>query len=420
MTPPVVIVGIGLEGPAGLRPEVLDAVKSADFLAGGARHLDFFPDFRGKRFILKDNLAELAAALHQRTGQRCVVLASGDPLFFGVGKYLSEQLGPAALRVEPAVSAMQLAFARAGLPWQDADLASVHGRGLRAVLLPLLGRPVVGLFTDERNSPAAVARFFLERGPEDYQGFVGENLGSAEERLSGWQSLPELTQRSFAALSYLLLRRTAEAGQLAQEQRLRGLVPGVPDEEFHRPTDGPEVMTRREVRAIVLSRLAAALTPGATAWDIGAGLGTVSVELALLRPGAEIVAVERDTSRVDFLRRNRQRFGTYNVRVLHGEAPEVLARESESPQAIFVGGSGGRLAEILEVSASRLIANGVLLGAVVTLEHLALLLERMQRWGWPMEVVEVQVARSDPLGGLTGLKPLRGVFLVQTWKPVEV
>jgi precorrin-6Y C5,15-methyltransferase (decarboxylating) len=414
MTTPIVIVGIGLDGPAGLRRDVLEMVQTADFLAGGRRHLDFFPGFRGERFILKDNLPELTAVLRRRAGQRCVVLASGDPLFYGIGKYLSEQFSPTALRIEPAISAMQLAFARAGLSWQDAALASVHGRDLRTVLLPLLGQRTIGLFTDERNGPAAVARFFREHGPEDYQGFVGENLGDAEERLSGWLPLPDLAQRSFASLSYLVLRRTADTGQLAEVARRRGLVPGAPDEEFLRPADGPEVMTRREVRAALLGKLAAVLGPGDIAWDIGAGLGTVSVELAVLRPGSEIIAVERDTSRAELLRQNRERFGSYNVRVLHGEAPGVLHGESGQPRAIFLGGSGGRLEDILDYGASRLSAGGVLLAALVTLEHLTQMLQRVKTWGWPLEVTELQVARSDQLGGLTGLKPLRGVFLIET------
>jgi precorrin-6Y C5,15-methyltransferase (decarboxylating) len=420
MPAPILIVGLGAEGPAGLRPELILQVEGADFLAAGARHLAFFPGARGERFVVQNNLGELAAEIDRRlaTG-RCVVLASGDPLFYGMGKFLSEHFGPAAIRVEPALSSMQLAFARASIAWQDAALASVHGRDLRTVLLPLLGRPAVGLFTDEHNNPAAVARFFLGRGLDDYEGFVGQDLGTAHEHVTGWLKLSDLAEQSFSPLSYLVLRRLREHDFLVSQDRRRGQVPGVPDEEFSRPAEGHEVMTRQEVRSVVLGKLAGPLAAGDTVWDIGAGLGTVAVELAVLRPGAEVVAVERDPGRAAYLGENRARFGAYNVRVVQGEAPEALQAESERPRTVFVGGSGGRLGHILDLVASRLCDGGVVVAAFVTLEHLALALQRVQGWGLSSGVTEVQVARSDVLGGLTGLKPQRAVFLVQATKPVS-
>jgi precorrin-6Y C5,15-methyltransferase (decarboxylating) len=197
------------------------------------------------------------------------------------------------------------------------------------------------------------------------------------------------------------------------------LVPGVPDDAFARPDDGPEVMTRQEVRSVVVGKLLGPTDPGDTAWDIGAGLGTVSVELAVLRPHLEVVAVERDPARAALLRTNRERFGAYNIRVVQGSAPEALDDEAERPRLVFVGGSGGRLAEILDLVAGRLRDGGRLVAGFVTLEHLALTLERLRAWGWPAEVTEVHVARSDALAGLTGLKPQRGVFVVRADRPVD-
>jgi precorrin-6Y C5,15-methyltransferase (decarboxylating) len=418
MAPPILVLGIGAEGAASLRRELREQVQTADFLAGGARHLELFPERRGERFVLKNNLTELTDELRWRLPhQRCVVLASGDPLFFGIGKHLTEQLGLETVQVEPAVSSMQLAFARAGVAWQDAALGSVHGRDLRAVLLPLLGHPLLGLFTDERHSPAAVARFFLERCLEDYEGFVGEGLAATGERLSGWQPLADIAGQTFAPLSYLVLRRQAGSAR-AKVERLRGLVPGVPDAEFSRPEDGPEVMTRSEVRAAILGRLGGPVAAGDTIWDIGSGLGTVAVELAVLRPGVEVVAVERDPQRAAFINQNRMRFETYNVRVVEGEAPGILQGESERPRAVFIGGSGGQLAEMLDLVAARLHGGGVLVAAFVTLEHLALTLDCLRAWGWPAEVTQLQIARGDVLAGLTSLKPLRAVFLVRATKLV--
>jgi precorrin-6Y C5,15-methyltransferase (decarboxylating) len=308
---------------------------------------------------------------------------------------------------------MQLAFARGSVPWQHATLASVHGRELRAALLPLLGRSPLGLFTHDGETPADVARFFLRHGLNDYEAVVAENLGAGGERVTRCSSLPELTGQRFAALNYLILRRPSPPSV----ERYRALVPGVPDEAFVRPTEGPEIITRQEVRCVVVGKLCGRADPGDVVWDIGAGLGTVSVEVAVLRPHIEVVAVERDPARAAILRQNRERFGAYNIDVVESSAPDALHGRDERPRAVFIGGSGGKLPGILDLVASRLSEGGRLLGAFVTLEHLLAMVQRMQSWAWPFDVCEVQVARSDALGGLTGLKPQRSVFLVSADKP---
>jgi precorrin-6Y C5,15-methyltransferase (decarboxylating) len=422
MSTPIDVIGLGADGPAGLRPGQLERIHAADFLAGGERHLAFFPEARGERFPLKgDNLDRLLGELARRweAGQRCVVLASGDPLFYGVGTQLVGILGP-AVHVEPALSSMQLAFARAGVAWQTAALASIHGRDLRTTLLPLLGRRLIGLFTQDGDSPAAVARFFLERGLPNYEAVVGENLGAPNERVTRWENLHRLAEQRFAPLNYLVLigQSAPEREPPVEAARRRALVPGVSDDVFARPADAPEVMTRQELRSVVLAKLApGAVEAGGVVWDIGAGLGTVAVEVAVLRPEVEVVAVERDPGRAAFLRQNRERFGAYNVRVIEGEAPDALRPEPLAPRAVFIGGSGPHLSAILDLAAERLQAGGRLVANFVTLEHLQQTLERVRAWGWPVEVTQVQVARSDALAGLTGLKPQRGVFLVSTQKP---
>jgi precorrin-6Y C5,15-methyltransferase (decarboxylating) len=418
MAPPIHVIGIGADGPAGLCPVVAERIQQADFLAGGDRHLGQLTAARGERFVLKNNLARLVEELRKRVAtQCCVVLASGDPLFYGIGVYLSQALGPEALRVEPAVSSMQLAFARAGVPWQDAALASIHGRDLRATLLPLLGRRRIGLFTQDGDSPAAVARFFLQRGLDDYEAVVGENLGAADERISAWSTVADLAERHFAPLNYLVLRRNGPAEGFAEMERYRALVPGVPDDVFRRPEEGPEVMTRQEVRSVLLGKLSGPTEPGDTIWDVGTGLGTVAVEVAVLRPHVEVVAVERNPIRATFAHANRERFGAYNVRVIEGAAPGALENESERPRTVFLGGSGERLPDILDLVGDRLREGGRLLGNFVTLEHLMLMLDRLRAWRWPFAVTEIHVARSDTLAGLTGLKPHRSVFLVEADKP---
>jgi precorrin-6Y C5,15-methyltransferase (decarboxylating) len=417
MTHPIDIIGIGADGPASVRPELVERIMAAQFLAGGDRHLRGFPSARGERFTIKDNLADLVNELKRRwPAQRCAVLASGDPLFYGIGTTLAGMLGAQAVRIEPAVSSMQLAFARAAVPWQDAALASIHGRDPRGTLLPLLGKRRIGLFTLDGDSPATVAKFFLLHGLVEYEAIVGENLGSPEERVTRWSNLRELAGQRFAPLNFLVLRRTNSPHSYAEIERNRALVPGVPDEVFERPPDAPEMLTRQEVRSVLLAKMTGPTEPGDIVWDIGAGLGTVAIEIAVLRPHLEIVAVERDPVRAASLRRNRERFDAWNIRAIEGVAPMALTREVDRPRVVFIGGSDENFGPILELAAGRLLAGGRLLANFVTLENLTLMLQRLREWRWPHEVTEVHVSRSDALGNHTGLKPHRGVFIVRAEK----
>jgi precorrin-6Y C5,15-methyltransferase (decarboxylating) len=413
------IIGLGADGQAGMQPELIARVQHADFLAGGERHLCHFPSARGIRFILKNNLEELLNELRARVAdQQCVVLASGDPLFYGIGTYLTERLGSAQIRIHPAVSSMQLAFARAGVSWQNATLASIHGRDLRATLLPLLGQRIIGLFTEDGDSPAAVAQFFIPRGLADYEAIISENLNTEQERVFRFTDLTHLADKQFAPLNFLILKSTRDPGAHANVESRRRLCPGIPDEAFLRPPNGQPVMTRQEVRSVLLGKMGP-VEQGDMVWDIGAGLGTVSVEFAVLHPAVEVVAVERDPERAAFAKMNRERFGAYNMRVLEGIAPAVLVAEAERPWTVFIGGSGGELAALLAFIGERLHPGGRLLANLVTLEHVSLILQWLRECRWPFEITELGVARSDCLAGLTGLKPHRHVFLVRADKTIH-
>jgi precorrin-6Y C5,15-methyltransferase (decarboxylating) len=408
MSPPVAILGMGADGLSGLSARAREAIASATFLAGGRRHLELVRANPAETYTIANNLGDLAARLAARgPDERCVVLASGDPLFFGIGHYLGEALGRDQIAVEPAVSSMQLAFARAGLSWHDAAIASVHGRPLESALLPLLGRPKIGLFTQDGDGPSAVAGFFVDRGLADYDTCVAEDLGSTAERVVACP-IADLIGRRFGPLNVvLLLRRPAE-------RALPSCPVGLPDDLFARPETGPMLLSHADVRAVTLARFRD--VPAGPLWDVGAGLGGMAVELARAFPGAEVVAVERSPERASYLRANRERLGAYNIRVVEGEAPGCLAGEP-TPSAVFLGGSGGRLGPILDLAIARLAAGGVLVANFVGLENLSHALGQLKDTGWSPEVAQVQVSRSEPLAGLTTFVPQRPVWIVRAARP---
>jgi precorrin-6Y C5,15-methyltransferase (decarboxylating) len=408
----VVIVGLGAEGPSGLTPRARDALDAATFLAGGRRHLALIGPTGAETFAIGNNLAELVERLRGRgPGERCVVLASGDPLCYGIGHRLGGALGRDQVVVEPAVSSLQLAFARAGISWHDAAIASVHGRPIAETLLPLLGRPKIGLFTQDGGSPSAVAAYFLDRGPAGYRAIVGENLGAADERLTE-APLPDLIGRSFDDLNFLILLR-------GPSETLAPLPRGLacpPDAQFAQPEGGPVLLTHLDVRSAVLARFWG--LPDGPVWDVGAGLGGVAIGLARSFPDREIVAVERSSARVAFLRINRARFEAYNLRIVEGSAPECLEGEGgPAPAGVFVGGTGGALDPILALAGERLRPGGVLVANFVGLENLARALDRLRGAGWSPEVTQVSIGHGRPLAGLTVLAPERPVWVVRAVAP---
>jgi precorrin-6B C5,15-methyltransferase / cobalt-precorrin-6B C5,C15-methyltransferase len=406
----VVIIGIRADGLEGLSARSRAEIGAANFLAGGKRHLGLLGETAAQTFAVTNNLAELIARLRERsTEERWVVLASGDPLFFGIGHALVEALGNDQIVVEPTVSSMQLAFARAGLAWHDAALASIHGRPPAKVLLPLLGRHKIGLFTQDGASPAAVAEFFVERGLDDYDAWVAESLGTPSERVTALP-ITELVDRRFGDLNVLILRRRNVI--LAPLTSVH--VPGIPDDQFAQPTTGPVLLTHADVRAMTLARFRD--VPEGAIWDIGAGLGGVSVELARAFPDREVVAVERSDEQRSYLHENRRRFAAYNIRVVPGEAPDVLTEE-ESPAAVFLGGSGGRLDAILELVLKRTRASGVLVANFVSIENLSSTLARLRAAEWSADLTQVSVAHGQTLAGLTTLAPQRPVWVVRAARP---
>lgn len=403
MTRPIHVLGLGADGVASLSNRARLALAGATFLAGGRRHLELVGLGGIETFTIISNLPALVDRLRGRgPDEHSVVLASGDPLCFGIATYLRAQLPDEALIVEPAVSSLQLAFARAGQPWPTAALASVHGRPIGPNLLPLLGAPLIGLLTTDGLGPAAVADYFQARGlAADYTAWVCEDLSSDTERVRQ-HDLADLPGRTFSDLNVLILERRTVPSPTPW------LAP--PVEHFARPESGAVLLSHPDVRALVLNRFSG--LPDGPIWDVGAGLGGVATALAGRFRGAEVVAVERSAERVAYLRENRRRFEAWNLRIIHGEAPEALDLE-DAPAGVFLGGSGGRLGAILDAVATRLRPRGLLVADFIGVENLAQTLGRLRGLGWPVAVSQVQIGESHDLAGLTTFAPLRPVWIVR-------
>lgn len=404
------VVGIGLEGASGLSNAIQQIVAGATLLVGSDRHLGYFPAHPARRIELGDLRAALAQIREQIGRERIVILVSGDPLFFGFGRLLLAELPAEQLMFHPQVSAIQMAFSRLKVPWQDAQVISAHGRSLD-LLVPALQQGVakIAVLTDRTHTPAAIARLYLSLDlPTPYQFWVCENLGGVAEQVQ--VLAPEaLAESSFAALNVVVLLRTDRP---SQEPLHLDTLPqfGLPDGAFVSFSDRPGLMTKREIRVLALAELG--LQPHDVVWDIGAGTGSVAIEIARLLPTARIYAIEKTALGIHLIQQNCQRFGADNVTATYGSAPEVL-QDLPSPHRVFIGGSSGSLREILNCCCLRLVTNGVIVVALATVEHLSIILDWCQHHAWNHQLLQVQLSRSVPVGSLTRLAPLNPVTLVK-------
>ena len=332
MSTKVCLIGVTAGGAASLPPVLLQRVETADVLAGGDRHLAYFPDFRGQRLAIRPPLpawiAQVAAAYE--AGQRVVVLATGDPLFYGIGARIIAQLGIEHLEIYPHLTSLQMACARVGISWDDATWVSVHGRPFDQ-LRKVLGRAAkIGVLTDSCCSAEAICRWLVEHGVEEYEVAVLENLGSDTERCVRGQPSTLLTE-TFAHLNVvLLLRRSDWTLPPSQERSLLG----TPEQAFEHRRTGDGLITKAEIRAVTLARLQPLATD--IAWDIGAGSGAVAIEWGRLLHNGMVYAVERDAERYERLQSNLRRHRAYNVVPMLGEAPACLA-ELPDPDGVFIG-----------------------------------------------------------------------------------
>jgi precorrin-6Y C5,15-methyltransferase (decarboxylating) len=382
----MVILGMGLSA-ADLTAVHLETIRSADLLVGGRRHLAQFEDLAMEKKIIGGDLEEILAVLGaQAPRRRVVVLASGDPLLFGIGGRVVRELGPEKVRVVPNVSSMAAAFARIHEPWEAAALVSLHGRNDTGPLAAALtSNALVAVLTDGRHTPAWLAGWLLDKGADHFRMAVFEQLGTSREKY-GWYTPDQAAVMKFGDPNLVVLK--ADAAQLGAGQRLRiGLSDGAYAHE-----NG--LITKAEVRAVVLAKLA--LAPGMTLWDLGAGSGAVGIEASLLLAAGRIVAVEEKAARVALIKANARRLGVFNHDVVHARLPEgmdLLPR----PDRIFVGGGGRDLAAILRKAACHLKPGGVMVANTVLLDNLAPATEVLEACGLEVDVVQMQISRSKPM-----------------------
>lgn len=380
----IYVIGAGMVGQEGFTPRAQELVNQSALLFGSARLLALFPDYVGETVALDEkNLAAMVTRLENLQG-RAVVLASGDPLFFGVGRYLLRNLTGKMIEFLPNVTSVQYAFAKIREPWDDAVFVSAQGRALKDIVDRIVANDKAAVLTDAVNTPELIARELISRRRAGFKVYLCENLGSDAERIRV-TDVRGLLELEAAELNVLILIREYEDSS-------DGYVPtlGIPDDDF---VSIKKLITREEVRVVTLAKLK--LRHDMCLWDIGAGSGSICVEADHLLPNGRIFAIERNDECCQFIRENMQRFNTRNVNLIEEGAPECL-EQLPDPDRVFVGGSGGRLWDILNSVDQRLAVDGRIVLNAVTLDTLIAAKEYFANAGYSTEVVAINIARTRP------------------------
>ncbi len=394
MSERITVVGIGADGWDGLTKHAQGAIAAADVLLGSKRQLDLTPDSSAERVAWPSPLvAALPGLLDEYRGHRIVVLASGDPTYHGIGTTLVRLLGADAVHVIPHPSSVSLSCARLGWAQDQVAAVSLVGRPVE-LLHPHLqpGRRIVALGTETRARE--VARLLTDRGYGESALTVLEQLGSGHERVttspaSGYDDDPD-------PLNVLAIECSDEP-----DVPLLPVVPGLPDGAFE--NDGQ--LTKREVRAVALSRLAP--VPGQLLWDVGAGAGSIAIEWLRTHPSCRAIAIESHPERAQRIERNARALGVPGLRLVEGVAPDAL-KDLDPPDAVFVGG-GASEPGVLETCWDALRPGGRLVVSAVTLETEAVLARWYSEHGG--DLVRIGMQRATAIGGMTGWRPAMPVTI---------
>ena len=417
------VIGTDAGAPASLPAPQQTLLRAATVIAAPQRLQAALQDWLGDakpELISSDDPRALVDSLQPRAAdQAVVVLASGDPLWFGLGRILCDRIGAERLRFHPAPTSLQLAFSRIGRPWQDADWVSLHGRDPEILASTLQKRPAaLAVLTDPNQGGAGTVQQMLRSSGLEASTdlWLCENLGHPDERvqlIAPGTALPTDLQPLLIAL--LIAREPAAPDP--HQLPLFGLDDGL----YLQHSDHPGLMTKREVRIQLLAELA--LPPQGVLWDLGAGTGSVGLEALRLRPGLQLLAVERRAGGAQLIQRNAQRLGVSPAAVLEADATTVLngglPSQLSQPDRVLLGGGGAQRERLLQEVLTRLRSGGVVVIPLASIEALASVRPLLENAGLAVRVQQLQAWRGQPLGDGTRLAPMNPTLIVTGTKPAQ-
>ncbi|MBD2187453.1 precorrin-6y C5,15-methyltransferase (decarboxylating) subunit CbiE [Pseudanabaena mucicola] len=397
------IIGIGEDGPMGISAAARSQIERAEIVVGGERHLAMLPhelrSQKASQLIWTSPIEETIQSIINNRGKSVCVIASGDPMWFGIGATLVKRIPIQEVTIIPAPSTFSHICARLGWSLTDVETLSLCGRPLALLQSYLYSHAKLLILSSGKDTPAQVAKLLCDRNCGNSKITVLEHLGGEKEQITTqiaehWQNFPEFADLNAIAVECL---------PVPDAQLLSRMI-GLPDNAYHH--DGQ--LTKHEVRSITLSALAP--NAGELLWDVGAGCGSIGIEWMRSHPRCQAIAIEK--SRTHLISENAIALGTPNLKIIEGKAPEAL-QGLPTPDAIFIGG-GATAHGLFESCWQNLRSQGRLVANVVTLEGEQKLFQWQQKYGGTL--TQIAIRRAEPIGTFLGWKPM---MPVTQWKVIK-
>lgn len=426
MTANCCFVGVLDDGVASLSAEALQAIREAKHVIAGTRLLEILAgeiaqaqqyDLTGALKLVPDWINDALAK-----DEAVTVLATGDPLCHGIAGFLAGKLDKSRVRILPNLSTLQLAFAELKLPWAAAKIVSVHAQdagewrrgatpdhGLYVLARQCRQNDLLAVLTSPENNPARIARMLQIEGMVDaFEIAVAQCLKHPQQSVTGFLPADEVAVGTYADPNVVILKRKTPL--------VEPVLFGIADDQFSQRKPEKGLITKREVRAVSLARMQ--LRRNSIVWDIGAGSGSVGLEAARLCPDGHVFAIEKNADDIANVQENQEAWGISNYTFVHGKAPAFLDKWPD-PDAVFIGGSGGELAELITLCLGRLRESGWLVMNFVTLENLSTAVETLKRLDVEWDVSQIQASRSSPILNMNRLQAENPVWIVSATNPTD-
>lgn len=378
--------------------ETIECINDSDIIFSGARNMYLFKS-SGKTMVkigeFKKFQEDLTSAYN--AGKVITVIATGDPLFYGIGKYITDNYKSNEVNIIPEVSSIQVALSKIALDSTGICTVSLHGRPLKGLAQKVRNKNKVCIFTDNINTPRIIAKYMVRFGLTSYRAHIFENLGYENERISSF-SINELVDREFEPLNLIIL--TSENNYKIS----------IPDDDMFVRYKGN--ITKQEIRNISLSDLE--INDGETLWDVGSGSGSVAIAASFQNWNGDIYAVEKSTELCGNIQTNMEMCAT-DINIINGMAPDAL-HDLPDPDCVFIGGSSGKIMDLMDYSYARMRTNGRLVINITTIENLEKAIDYIESRNLKAEIRQINISKLMPVSKYKRFVPMDQIYIIKVVK----
>ena len=401
---PIDVIGIGL-GLNDLTSNHLALIRECDVLVGGERHLQLFDDLGKQKIVIKGHMVKVIESIREKMeDHKIVVLASGDPLFYGIGSTLIQYFDRAQLNIHSNISSVSAAFAAIKEPWHDAIIISLHGKKEAISFSRLSNENKIAFLTSPEMNPGYIAEMLIKEGLYDFRFCVLESLGHKErEKISWFENIDLVRHQAFQEPNIvILLKRHLQKNPVSRETHI-----GMEDSLFKHSKG---LITKSEIRCIALSKLKL-IKKDHVLWDIGSGSGSVGIEASFLIPWGLVYTIEKHPDRISDIIHNIKNFNCSNVKIVNAEFP-TGTEDLRTPDRIFIGGGGENMAGIMDLCCEKLAPFGMIVINTVLLQTITTVLACFEKHKFKTDVVQIQVSRSKPMPYGDRLEAINPVWII--------